>query len=593
MWNSLRGRPFYSSIVGGVYLRDHVPLILVAFLPLYALAQSPLFLLVLQTLFLGLAGLSIWYAASREIRDGPVALIVLVAYFLYPALGYINLFHFHAIALMPFFLVWACYFYRRGRFYPFLAMLGFALLCREDVSFVAAAFGVMALFGRRSVRWWTAPLLLGIAWGLVCFLYLIPHFRGGHGYLYLQFYGQFGDSLSNIIRGIVLRPAWAIRVALGPQKLVYLAQLVGPLLFLPLLSPAILFPCLPNLALFLLSSNPNVASIYYQYNALLIPFLFMALVYSLKRIGSVPARRVVAVLLLLSTIVFSWLLGPQLHLFSKSWKEPVACLPREDFLTSKKGEMLSKIPGGVPAATTFRYFAHLSDREALECLHFVLCGQYGIYPEIYEGRDDIEYAFIDFGESTTFVRFYRPGVSAANFRAFLSDNDLGLVEIYDQIALYRRGEEDVFALYEPAGKDELRGKKLLADFEGLELAGVNLEVVGEGTDRQLGLTTLWTAAKKQEDDFSMFLRLVDASGNEVMRQPRSICYHLYPTSEWGEGETIRANHLIALPPGLPPGPYRLEMLLIDKFPPCATRRFTAPPPSISDAGWLLLGEVEI
>jgi len=593
MRNTIRGDFFQSSIVGGVYLRDHVPLILVLFLPFYALFQSPLFLLVLQTVFIGATGLSLWFVASRELRDGLVALFVLTVYLLYPPLGYINLFHFHAIALAPLFLVWAYYFFEKGSYRPFLTMLALGLLCREDVSFIVIAFGFLALFRRRELKWSAAPLLMGLAWGLFCFLYLIPRFRSGQEYLYLQFYGDFGNSLPNIIKGIVLRPVHAASVVLQPHKLAYLFQLLGPLIFLPLFSPLVLFPCLPNLFLFLLSSNPNAASIYYQYNALLIPFLFMALVYSLKRIGSVPAKRVVAVLLLLSTVVFSWLFGPQLHLFSKSWKKPVACLPREDFLASKKSEMLAKIPGGVPAATTFRYFAHLSNRETLECLHFVLCGRYGIYPERYEGRDDIEYAFIDFGEPTTFVRFYRPGQSAENFRRFLSGNDLGLVEIYDRLALYRRGEEDVFSLYERAGKNKLRAKKPLADFGGLELAGVNLEVVGGGNDRQVGLETLWTAVKKQGDDLSMYLRLVDSSGREVLRQPRSICYHLYPTSEWVEGETIRSNHLIALPPGLSPGPCRLEMLLIDKFPPCATRGFTAPPPSITKAGWLVIGELEI
>ena len=597
MRNTIRGDFFQSSIVGGVYLRDHVPLILVLFLPFYALFQSPLFLLVLQTVFIGATGLSLWFVASRELRDGLVALFVLAVYLLYPALGYINLFHFHAIALAPLFLVWAYYFFEKGSYRPFITMLALGLLCREDVSFIVIAFGFLALFRRRELKWSAAPLLMGLAWGLFCFLYLIPRFRSGQEYLYLQFYGDFGNSLPNIIKGIVLRPVHAASVVLQPRKLAYLFQLLGPLIFLPLFSPLVLFPCLPNLFLFLLSSNPNAASIYYQYNSFLIPFIFLAAIYSLKLLGrSIKRRGVIrgaAALMLLSGIAFSWKLGPQLHLFQESWKAPVAVLPRRDPLASWKWEAIGRIPPDVPAATTFGFFAQLSDRRVLECLHFVLCGQYGIYPERYEGRDDIEYALIDFGEPTTFVRFYRPGQSAENFRRFLSRNDLGLVEIYDRLALYRRGEEDVFSLYERAGKDELRAKKPLADFGGLELTDVDLELVEGRSGRQLRFTSMWTVGSRQEDDLSMFMRLVDASGREVLRQPRSICYHLYPTSEWVEGETIRSNHLIALPPGLPPGRYRLEMLLIDKFPPCATRRFTAPPPSITKAGWLVIGELEI
>ena len=598
MRNSLHGDFFHSSITGGVYLRDHVPLILFLFLPFYALFQSPLFLLVLQTVFLGLAGLSIWFVASRELRDGLVALIVLAVYLLYPPLGYINLFHFHAIALLPLFLIWACYFYKRGSYCSFLAMLFLSLLCREDVFFIAVAFGLLAIISRRRWKWAAAPLMMGLCWGLFCFLYLIPHFRGGREYLYLQFYGDLGDSLPNIIKGIVLRPVHAVGIALQPHKLTYLFQLFGPLLFLSLLSPGILFLCLPNLVLLLLSSNPNAASIYYQYNAFLIPFIFLSAVYSLKLLARLIVRRsiirCVAALMLLSGLAFSWALGPQLHLFSKTWKAPVSCLPRQDYLTSKKWEMIEKIPPGVPATTTFGFFAQLSNRRILECLHFVLCGRYGIYPERYIGRTDIEYALIDFGEPTTFVRFYRPGASAENFRRFISGNRLGLVEMYDQIALYRRGRGNARILYERMGRGEGSEKKdLLADFRGLELAGARIAPVGGPQGRQISFDLLWFAGRKLDDDLSMLIRIDDGDGRQVLRQARSICYHMYPTSEWSEGERVKANHLIALPPGLPPGRYSIKMIVIDKFPPCEVRRFSAPPSSIDKNGWLVIGELEI
>ena len=67
---------------------------------------------------------------------------------------------------------------------------------------------------------------------------------------------------------------------------------------------------------------------------------------------------------------------------------------------------------------------------------------------------------------------------------------------------------------------------------------------------------------------------------------------MYPTSEWQQGETIKANHLIAIPPDLPHGRYRLKLVVINKFPPCEALPLMASPASIDTDGWLIVGEFE-
>lgn len=179
VWNNLRGNLFYSSLHGGNILNFHAYLFLLLLSPLYAVWQSPLMLLCLQTLFLALAGWPIYLVAKREIGGGAVPLLFLLLYLLYPPLGYITLLHVHTVNFAPFLLAWAYLFYRRMRYGPFLIFLVVAMSTREEIAFVAAAFGACAFWERRGLRWSVAPLLLGIGWFCAYFFWLAPHLRGG------------------------------------------------------------------------------------------------------------------------------------------------------------------------------------------------------------------------------------------------------------------------------------------------------------------------------------------------------------------------------------------------------------------------------
>jgi hypothetical protein len=117
-------------------------------------------------------------------------------------------------------------------------------------------------------------------------------------------------------------------------------------------------------------------------------------------------------------------------------------------------------------------------------------------------------------------------------------------------------------------------------------------LTGEEPRRQISFVSLWRAGKKLDDDLSMIIRIVDAEGTNIFpHQARNICSHLYPTWEWKDGETIRATHLIALPPSLPPGRYFLKMAVINKFPPCRARRCEAYTGVIDRDKWYIAGSI--
>jgi hypothetical protein len=283
-----------------------------------------------------------------------------------------------------------------------------------------------------------------------------------------------------------------------------------------------------------------------------------------------------------------------MHLFSRSWRglDRANLLPKYDFLVPYKQEMVDRIPPDAPVATNFGFFTHLSNRRDLAAVPWIVSGRLGPLPIPYISPTDTEYALIDLGDVTTFVKFYDPQYSAARFRQFLSENRLGLVALYDQLALFKRDAPDILPLYERIKEDDL--SKPIAEFEGLELKDVRLASLNDPPRREVAFTSTWRAGKTIDDDLSALILITDAEGRAPFpHQVRNICHHLYPTWEWKVGETIRATQLIAIPPSLPPGRYFLKMSIINKFPPCKPRQCATNAWRIDQNGWYIIGAVDL
>lgn len=596
MWNNIHGDFFDTSLQGGNFLKLHAPLIYLLFIPFYALWPSPLTLLYAKVILLILVGWPIYLLAKSELKNEPIALVFLAAYLLYPAVGYISLGHPHGITYAPFFLAWAYYFYRKDNYAPFAIMIALAVATREEISFMAVAFGIYALWERKDFKWWAEPLLLGIGWFALYFFFLGPYLRSSEKSPFLAYYWEVGGTVPELFNNIFTHPLLVLRVVFGLHKITYIFRLMAPLAFMPIFSPGVLFLCLPNLLLNMLSSRMDIADIYMQYTSPLIPYIFFAGIMGFAKISqlikSALLKNFIIRLILIMTIIFSWRMGPQLHLFSREWQGLIGCLPRDNFLNAMRWKMVTMVPPGVPAATDFRFVTYLSNRKVLEGLYIVLHGFFNVKKP---HRTDIEWALFDFGDPTTFVKFYDPKTTGKDFRRYLFENHLGLVQIYDQIALYRRGAPDAVTLWERLAPEKRgdRGGKALATFDGLLLKGVELEPVGTAPMRQIRFTSLWEATGRDREDVSLVVRVEGTEGGELLRQVTNICYHLYPTSEWREGELIRANHFIAVPPALPAGGYSLQMIVINKFPPCRVQRFSSLPGSVAREGWFVLGNCQL
>jgi hypothetical protein len=73
------------------------------------------------------------------------------------------------------------------------------------------------------------------------------------------------------------------------------------------------------------------------------------------------------------------------------------------------------------------------------------------------------------------------------------------------------------------------------------------------------VTLYWEALRPPDDDYIVFVHLLDGAGQAVVSHDGPPMNRRYPTGAWLSGETVPDVHRLALSPDLPVGTYRLEV----------------------------------
>ena len=91
-------------------------------------------------------------------------------------------------------------------------------------------------------------------------------------------------------------------------------------------------------------------------------------------------------------------------------------------------------------------------------------------------------------------------------------------------------------------------------FEGYEVTGTTLK---RGSD--LGLLLYWKAFGQIEKDYTVFVHLVSEKGKQVLGEDNQPRGGREPTHSWDTGTLVVDAHILAIPPEVPRGEYRLEL----------------------------------
>ena len=291
LWNTLHGRFFQFTNQGSDFygpptrLAIHVEPIILPLSLLYLFHADARLLLVFQTLMIAASGWPIYVLTRKYIPMWAfIAPVMVLAYYLMPALLSLNLFDFHPLSLATPFLLYAVLALEYKHYGWFLLACILAAACKEDVPLAVAILGGLVIWQYKLPRLGLILIIGGVTWSMIAFLVVIPHFYPGAVHSnYWYRYESLGSSPGVAIVNILLHPWLLFATFLTLDRFYYMASLLRSTGFLSLLAPEWLLPAIPALAINLFSDYPLYYSGVYHYNAVIIPFVMISAIHGMRR----------------------------------------------------------------------------------------------------------------------------------------------------------------------------------------------------------------------------------------------------------------------------------------------------------------------
>lgn len=562
VWNILHGS-LDSSILGIPFLGNHMAIILFLIAPLYLLFPSPLLLLYLQTLALGIGAWWIFMLARRELSEKWAAGLSLV-YLIYSPLIYLNLYEFHPIALAVPFVTGMLYCYKAQRFRPFLILLLLALSCQENVALISVAFAFYALADRKRGLWFRVPLAVGIIYFWFAVIVIMPRLNN-NTVQFIRLYGHLGESLPEVLRNAIVHPFYTLRFMFTAEKVVFLNALLGPVAYLSLLSPLSLLPASLVLVQRLLSIRASEATVVYHYQAEMIPFVFFAAIYGIKRLLKLK-HRIIRPALGAALVFFplaSLLAGGTLPALYRALSSP----SNNSFVRSRKDFVMRNLPNKASVLATFEFLPRLANRRKVYSLHHVYTGRYTLSDVPYP-LPDVDYIIMDTNDPLTFSNkgFYGPD-NYKRIQAVLTEPGWRLIEHVDSLLVFKRDPGiDIESLdmveyidqpmrmnrnirQTPAADIQLLGFEIgLPDKPKVDIHALGGSAASGRLLKQadiVDLTLYWEKTLESGKDYDMHLT-VTAGMTIIYRGRLSPGSRIWPPQSWQTGKVIVDRHRVHL-----------------------------------------------
>lgn len=318
IYNTLHGRPFYSTFDWGNHFGAHNSPILILLVPFAIIIPVPYVLYASTVFSIAVSAIPIYLIAREELKDEKISLFLGLCYIMLPTLIGQAYLSFHEINLVLPFLTFAFYFFVKERFIPFMVMFSLGLTVKEDVALTLFMFSIYAFIKKRDKKWYLAPAILSIAWFLLSIKVIIPFFNKSHSYPMISYLSDLGGSFTEIIINILSDPQSTFKKLLQLDRLFYLLTLFSPVGFiLPFFSSAIIF-VIPSLFINMIAESmrfrlhlfdTSMGLLLLPWHMSLMPavFLFISTIYSVKKVSLIYPRygKAVAITLLISGIFYN------------------------------------------------------------------------------------------------------------------------------------------------------------------------------------------------------------------------------------------------------------------------------------------------
>jgi uncharacterized membrane protein len=294
LWNLLHGKGFRSQLDGGrLFLGEHLEVIHVLLLPVYALWPCLPMLNIIQCLAVGAGAIAVRGLGRRLTDSDAAANALAVAYLLYYPMQYLLLEASlktyrpeHLAVPLILFALWAL---EAERWRTMLVLLGLALLAKEDYAIVTGSLGLFLALRRGKATQQSRMLGAGLAAFSAVYLWFvlqvfIPYFRGGPPH-YAAYFAELGSTPAQIVGNLVRHPGFVLQRLARWPNLVFALALVMPLALLPLFGLGRLWVLVPSLNMLLLSDREGMNTPLFHFHAPLVPMLFWSAAAGMGRLG--------------------------------------------------------------------------------------------------------------------------------------------------------------------------------------------------------------------------------------------------------------------------------------------------------------------
>lgn len=340
-WTTLHdGKFFYYTpelVVNpsGSFFGVHFSPILFFLLPVYAIYPAPETFLVLQSLVLALGALPLYRLVVHVTKFRVAATIFMLTYLSYPPLQGINWFDFHVQSFLPLFFLSAIYFLEKQSWKTYSLFIILSLMCEEHAAMIVLFIGVFAfvqyrghiasalrerIFKDTTLLAALSTVILAILWYPMTIAIRNAYFPSNPTFLStLAATGNWAvlgvNDPALIPLYALLYPARAV-AALGYDFLIkssYLLALFLPLCLRSFFRVKYLLPTIPWFFYSLFSNYLPYYTIYNQYPAYVLSFIFIAAAFSIVEYGTdVNLKKVKSrlLLILVFALVASVLVSP-------------------------------------------------------------------------------------------------------------------------------------------------------------------------------------------------------------------------------------------------------------------------------------------
>jgi uncharacterized membrane protein len=358
LWSTAHGRFLEATTLSGGQmsrLAGHVDPLLAVFTPLWWLWPSPFLLVTISALALATGVLPVFWLARKHLGSERAGCEFALIYLLCPITQWNSIWDFHPVSLTIPLILFAIWFLDEDRLAMFAVFALLASAGKEEIPLAVGCLGIWYAVAHRRRFVGAAIFSIGAALTAIDFLVVIPHFAvPGHS-AFAGRYKAVGGTPTGILHTAVTHPLRILEVAFSGHNVGYLVLLVvlfGGLFFV---SPWLALGAVPDLAINLLSNNPNQTSLQFQYSAGLMPFLLAAAIFGAARLRR---RLPVAPAVVLALTLAGCLLFGPLRDFSGTLR---AALPSNPGRLARAGAV-GLIPSGVAVSASNYLAAHLSTR---------------------------------------------------------------------------------------------------------------------------------------------------------------------------------------------------------------------------------------